>query len=134
MDPTILETFDRSLGRCNSKPGFLDRFYELFQNHSEEIAEKFRDTDFQRQKSALRSSLFVMVVAVEGGEAAVAYLDQVARQHSRKDLDIGPELYDVWLDCLIQSVREYDPDFTDETEELWRDVMRFGIKYMTDRY
>ena len=51
-----------------------------------------------------------------------------------QDLDIRPGLYDAWLDCLIQSVREYDPDFTDEIEELWRDVMRFGIKYLTDRY
>ena len=134
MEQARVNEFAASLTRCMIGSGFLDRFYELFQNSSEEIAEKFRNTDFERQKSALRSSLYVMVVAVEGGDAAMAYLDRIARQHSRAELDIRPQFYEVWLDCLIQTVKEHDPEYTEETEKLWREVMRFGIDYITARY
>lgn len=132
--PRQVSSFSQSLSRCLANPAFLDRFYELFISSSETIAEKFRDTDFERQKRALSSSLYAMVMAAEGGEAAIGYLDQIARRHGRQDLDIPPEMYDVWLTCLIQAVRESDPDFTLEVEQVWRGMMRFGIQFMRDRY
>lgn len=123
-----------SLDRCLARPGFLDRFYELFMAASPGIAARFRNTDFDRQKDALTQSLYLMVLAADGGAPATAYLDQVARRHGRADLDIEPGLYDVWLECLIQTVREHDPEFSDDVERAWRDTMRFGIRFMTSRY
>ena len=35
--------------RPKSRPGFLDRFYELFMASSEEVAKKFADTDLKKQ-------------------------------------------------------------------------------------
>lgn len=132
--PRQVSSFSRSLSRCIGNPRFLDRFYELFINSSEAVAGKFRDTDLERQKRALSSSLYAMVMASEGGEAAIAYLDQIARRHGRQDLDIPAEMYDQWLECLIRAVRESDPEFTPEVEQVWRGMMRFGIQFMRDRY
>jgi len=134
VDPRQLSDFSESLGRCMADRRFLDRFYELFIGSSPEVAERFRDTDFVRQKRALSSSLYVMVMAMEGGEAACAYLEQIARRHAKDELDIRPEFYDVWLDCLIAAAREHDPLFSESTEQAWRAVMRFGIEFMQSRY
>jgi len=112
----------------------LDRFYELFIGSSSEVAEKFRETDFAKQKLALSSSLYMMVMAAQGGDAALAYLDKIARKHARDALDIRPELYDVWLDCLLQAASENDPDYCDLTEASWRETMGFGIQVMRERY
>jgi hemoglobin-like flavoprotein len=123
-----------SVSRCLANPRFLDRFYELFVSSSDEIAAKFRDTDFDRQKRALASSLYLMVMAMEEGDAAIAYLEKIADRHNRHDLDIRPEMYDVWLDCLVCAAGECDPDFSDEIERGWRETMKFGIELMRKRH
>jgi hemoglobin-like flavoprotein len=129
-----IAAFSDSLSRCLADPGFLTRFYERFLESSPEVAEKFRETDFERQRRALSSSLYVMVMVAENSDPAVAYLERIARQHSRADLGIRPELYDVWLDCLILSVGEHDPQFSEEIEQIWRETMQVGIDFMRARY
>ena len=127
-------TVAESLARCLDDSRFLDRFYELFVSSSDSVADKFRNTDFDSQKRVLASSLYLMIMAMEGGDAAVAYMERIAARHGRNDLDIRPEMYDVWLDCLVCAASECDPNFSDEIEAAWREVMRFGIEFMRKRH
>ena len=129
--------FNNSFERCmhNARPpGFLDRFYEIFIASSLEVAQKFLKTDFQHQVRALKASLCYLMMASGGSREAVQHLEEMARLHSRDHLNIQPELYDLWLTCLLQSVREYDERFDPETEMAWRRVLGFGIDYMKSRY
>ena len=134
LDDNQIEQFDSSLGRCLSNQDFLSRFYKLFVESSPAVAEKFRDTDFQRQRRAMAASLYVIVLALEQGDTAMLYLNQIARKHSRDDLDVPPEMYDTWRDCLLQSVKEFDPEFSDEVEQAWLEVTKFAIDFMLERY
>ena len=129
-----VELFNDSLERCTGRPGFLDRFYELFMASSEEVAAKFKHTDFRKQKKALRVSLYKMMLVREGNAGADVDLERLAQLHSRRQLDVRPELYELWLDRLIQAVREFDPLFSGESEKAWRNVMRPGIEFMKARY
>ena len=135
MDQAILETFERSLGRCTSQTGFLDRFYDRFLASSPKVKEKFQDTDFVRQKRALKASLHLILLAAgdEDGDAG-KYLADVAEKHNAKNLDIGAELYDLWLDSLLETVKESDPEWSDEVGRAWEEVMMVGIHYLTVRY
>ena len=86
---------------------------------SPEIAELFRETDFERQRRVLRDSLYVMLVAA-GTESGPAH-DEVERLAARHvELGVTPEMFDVWLDALIQAAREHDTHFTDALEHDWR--------------
>lgn len=134
MDAERTTRFSESLARCMADPGFLDRFYERFTSSSPEIAEKFKDTDFVRQKKALSSSLYLTVMAIEGGKGATTFLEGVAKRHARGALDIRPGLYEIWLDCLVDTAEEVDPEFDAELESIWRDTLRFGIDFMQSRY
>jgi hemoglobin-like flavoprotein len=98
------------------------------------VAEKFAATDFERQKEAMRLSLRMMSMASVGGDAADLYLEYIARRHDRHHLNIEPELYELWLEALIDTVRECDPEFELSIEKAWRSVMRYGIDYMVSRY
>jgi hemoglobin-like flavoprotein len=128
-----LEQFNDSLERM---PGarFLERFYELFLASSPEVRAKFAHTDFRRQRRVLKVSLYLMMLAVEGRLEGRIHLDEIARRHGRGGLGIQPELYDLWLECLIAAVREHDPRFDAETERAWRAVLRSGIEVMKSRY
>jgi hemoglobin-like flavoprotein len=126
--------FNHSRHRCEKNENFMTRFYENFLASSPRVAEKFAGTDFERQKEALGLSLRMVAMASVGGDAADLYLEYIARRHDRHHLDIEPDLYDLWLESLIDTVRECDPDFDAKVEQAWRSVLRYGIDYMSSRY
>jgi hemoglobin-like flavoprotein len=129
-----VELFNDSLERCTSDRRFLDRFYELFVTSSAEVAAKFANTDFRVQKAAVKVSLYMIISSIEQKPEGNVHLERIAARHSRNALDIGPHLYDQWLECLIQAVRECDPMFGEEVEQAWRKVMRVGIEFLKSRY
>ena len=136
VDARSRDTFLASLGRCRASAGFLDAFYQRFIASSDEVRAKFAGTDMQRQVRMLEDSLLVVAVAVQGEEGSPARSDlpRIAARHSRQDLDIRPGLYDVFLECLVETVRTHDAQFTSDVEAAWRETMRFGIDYMRARY
>ena len=136
VERQLVESFLGSLKRCLGVPGFMESFYQSFVSASEEVREKFRNTDLQRQARMLSDSLYVMAVAVQGqtGSPARGDLPRLAERHSRKDLDIRAPLYDHWLACLIDTARRHDPQFTPEIEAAWRATLAAGIAYMKARY
>jgi hemoglobin-like flavoprotein len=135
MDKEILDAFDRSLARCTSRSGFLDRFYEKFLASSPKVREKFANTDFVHQKRALKASLHLILLAAEDPKGGPArYLGEIAGQHGAQDLDIGAELYDFWLDSLLETVEETDPEYSPTVKKAWEDVMMVGIHYLCVRY
>lgn len=132
MTERDIELFNDSLERCTSRPEFLDRFYEMFLNSSPEVAEKFKNTNFHKQKRALKASLLLLVYAHEGKPEGLAHLDRMAQVHGERGLSIGPHLYDLWFECLLKTVREFDPYFTAETESAWQTVLSGGIEHMKE--
>jgi hemoglobin-like flavoprotein len=135
MERTTLDRFEDSLRRCNAVPAFLDRFYERFLASSPKVREKFATTDFVRQKQALRGSLELLLVAArDDGRRSIPYLDEVAARHSVSQMAIGAELYDLWLDSLLATVREIDPECSPAVEQAWESVMTVGITYLVSRY
>lgn len=135
MDSRTIEVFDASLRRCDRDPQFLDYFYDRFLASSPKVREKFADTDFARQKRLLRASFYLMLLAAENPKyGPERYLDHLAARHSRRGLDIGAELYDLWLDSLLRVVAECDPEWNEDVERAWEETMQIGIGFMLERY
>ena len=129
-----IEVFHDSLRRCESQDSFYDFFYDHFISSSEEVAEKFKNTDLVKQKRMLRKSLALTPLAIIDDNSAKDFLLKIAKRHSREDLDIQPHLYELWLDSLISSVKKFDARFDDQIEKAWRDMMEVGINYMKSLY
>ncbi len=125
-----IRIFNDSLDCLIARPGSLDLFYERFIGGSEEVSAKFADTDMQRQKRSLKASLYTAMLAADGNQPAIEHLGRLSRIH--RDLDIGPELYDLWLDCLIDTVRDCGGEIDVRTERVWRDVLAIAIHIMRD--
>jgi hemoglobin-like flavoprotein len=134
VSPEVLDSFDDSLRRCEARPGFLDRFYERFLASSPEVREKFANTNLVRQKKALRESFNHLVLAATDFDRKAPdwHLAGIVALHGPEQLDIRPALYDVWLECLLDAVKEFDPEYGPEVEEAWREVMQFGISYLRE--
>lgn len=135
MNRAVLDRMDESFRRCCVQREFLDRFYERFLSSSPEIRDRFRGTDFVRQRRALLASLHLILLAAEDEEKGPPrYLKDLAELHSRQRLDIRPEFYDQWRKSLIDTVRECDPEFDAAIEEAWERVLGVGISYLVRHY
>lgn len=129
----FLDSLYRVSGEPDDQRDFLSRFYEIFLAESPEIEARFADTDMERQREMLAQSLHEMVDFATS-RVASDRLARVADRHGRRQRDIPPELYEVWLNCLIRAVQEMDPLFCEEVELAWRVVLAPGIAYMKFRY
>lgn len=132
VDGEILIRFRTSLERCLSRADFLESFYARFLGASDEVREMFSKTDFSKQRRVLRGSLFLMSRAAMGLDDGRQHLSQVAKTHGKKGLNIRGELYDLWLECLIETAREYEPDFDAELEAAWREVLSLAVSIVRD--
>jgi len=134
MTDAELALFHDSLTRCVQHAGFLERFYALFVAASDEVRHKFSQTDVRKQQRLLQASFHILMLEADGKPEGSVHLERIAALHSHAHLDIPPRLYDLWLDCLVHAVRESDPQWTPETERLWRRMMAHGIAFMKARY
>ncbi len=120
MDERTLELFNRSFEACVGQAEFLKRFYEIFIESSPEVRAKFKDTDFVKQNRVLKKSLLRLTMAAAGTASAGEEIASLGRQHGREGLRIGADLYDLWLDCLLRAVSEFDPKWSPEVGDSWR--------------
>jgi hypothetical protein len=75
-----------------------------------------------------------LIAAGEGEIGEGSYLHRLAERHSREQLNIGAALYDDWLDSLLATVQECDPQFGPDVREAWERVMMVGISFLLSHY
>ena len=120
--------FHDSLDRASSSGKFMDVFYDRFISSSIDVEKIFNDTDMDRLKRKLKSSLHMMTMLVDNEPGTEMYIGHLARVHDR--YNIPPEMFIVWMDLLIEAVRVCDQEFDDRTEAIWREVIGKGIAIM----
>lgn len=126
MSSMELQAFNDSFERCMEDDQFLKRFYRIFLDSSDEVKEKFTNTNVERQTHMMLISLSRMMSAYNRPEA----LSKIAASHCSSNYNIAPHLYEYWLDSLVAAAVETDSQFSSESEAGWRMVMRSGINYI----
>jgi len=128
------EIFLDSFQRCTASEEFIPAFYERFLTASPEIREKFEHTDFEHQHRMLRNSLRLSAGATSGDLEAMQELKARAETHNRDHLDIPPHLYRYWLEAILGTAQEFDPEWDDETEAAWQRILGHIVKFMASHY
>ena len=109
--------------------GFFTAFYEKLLKQDSAIAELFRLTDMENQKRMLMHSMSC-ITGYSATMEADEELEHIARLHGRERLNLPVKFYDIWLECLIDTIRDKDPKYNEHIERAWREVMNPGIEYM----
>ena len=134
MTENEIEIFSDSFARCLRNDAFFDIFYNHFIDSSPEVAQKFRHTEFKKQKREVKASLHLAMEAIVRTQKDFSELSEVANLHSSDALDIPPRLYLLWLESLIHAVKECDPQCDEVVEWIWRDAMQRVIDYMLSKH
>lgn len=133
FDDIFDASYDRVQLECDADLEFFEAFYRRFVGSSPEIRALFRNTDMAAQRSMLKRSFFSLVSFYASGTTDDV-LRRTAQLHNAKQLNIKPHLYDLWLECMIDTVKHFDSEFDDEVELAWRLILSPGITYMKFKY
>ena len=127
------DSYIRVTGLDEKSDRFFTKFYKNFLSASPEIREKFKGVDMENQKKMIKQSMQQMLNLILTREAG-EYMESIARLHSKKERDIPPYLYDIWLDSLIDTVKDLDPKYDPDIGLAWKMALSMGIVYMKDMY
>ena len=128
--------FEASFARVSSDrcaQEFFAGFYRRFMGSSPTIAGMFASTDLPHQQQMLRESL-TELKEFSTSLQSNNYIVTLARVHGIRGRDVSAESYDIWLDALVATVREDDPECGLQTELAWRLVLAPGIEFMKFYY
>ncbi len=129
-----LSEVKKSYGRACLNPHFFDRFYDIFLQSHPDIKPLFANTDFKKQKEALRTGLAMLLAHVDGKPTGTMTVNRIAESHSRKKLNINPNLYQYWIDSLVAAVKECDSQCTPDLARAWEKCLRAGVDYIVSQY
>ncbi|WP_312958560.1 globin [Stutzerimonas nitrititolerans] len=122
----------QSYGRCCASPGFFDDFYTTFLASSPAVREKFAQSDMAAQKHLLRAGILNLVLFARG--MPDTKLRALGKSHSREGFEIHPQLYDIWLESLLQTIRQHDPELQQQDQLAWTEVLGKGIDIIKSYY
>ncbi len=123
-----------SYSRCCVNPKFFDLFYDNFLASHPTIAPMFAKTDMTKQKTLLRQGLSMMFMHLGGNSVGTTGVDRIAESHSKKKMNIDPNLYDYWINSLVKSVKACDEKMTPALEGEWRKILRTGVDRIVSQY
>ncbi len=134
IDKTISAAAKASYDRCCQAPNFIPDFYRTFLAACPEAAPMFADTDFDRQVKLLRHAIGLLLIFPNQPPHEPTLLSRVAERHSRRELNVAPALYGPFIESLINTVRQFDREFTPAVEAAWRATVGPGVAYMKAKH
>ena len=124
-----------SFARCGEAgEEFFDDFYATLSERAPGIGAMFADVDMQQQNRLIRRGVEHLIEYAAGSEESAEALRQVGQSHGGQGLKVAPELYPLWLDTLMETVRQHDPEANDHVESAWRVVARGGLDLIISLY
>lgn len=133
MTSTAVAIARASYQRCQQAPRFFEAFYERFFEACPASRPMFAHTDFARQHRLLQHAIGLLLSYHNLGDEEPNILTRVAERHGKDGLKVDPSYYPLFVDSLIRTAHEFDPEFTPDTEAAWREATAQGIAYMRSK-
>lgn len=132
VEPEMVEMAEASYRRVNTDDGFFTSFYGRLLASDPVIKQMFAKTDFERQNKLLQHALGLLIAYGKPGNGRI--LDRIAQRHQRHDINVLPSLYPHFVESLVATLRDQDPEFSPAVEQAWRAAIAPGIAFLTSVY
>jgi hemoglobin-like flavoprotein len=134
VDKATTAVAKASYDRCCEAADFLPAFYRNFLAACPQAVPRFAHTDFDRQNKLLRHAIGLLLVFPNQPVKEPTLLARVAERHSRRDLNIALALYGPFIDTLIDTVKQFDREYSRAVEAAWRATVAPGVEYMKSKH
>jgi hemoglobin-like flavoprotein len=132
MSSQATEITRASFSRCVERPGFFAAFYRNFFAALPEAEPLFARTDLAKQHKLIEHAIKILLIFPPQEDGEPTLLTRLAKKHGTAELGIDPAWYAPFLDSLVFTASQFDPEFTRETGAAWRESLQPGMDYMRD--
>ncbi len=124
-----------SLRRCRASPGLMNDFYAHLFQRCPALENLFHEQRLEQQRWALREALdLLLCFDVEPNGSML--LNKVAESHAREPRSVTANMYDVFVEALLDTVRVHDFQCrisvasASNVEKSWRDAIGPAIQFL----
>ncbi|HSG04920.1 MAG TPA: globin, partial [Nitrospiria bacterium] len=107
----VMDSFRRAQGSR-----FAETFYKIFLDSDPRFRPMFKNTDFNRQRQLLLHGVHMLLDYAAGNAIGKMAIERLGTLHSRKKMNITEDMYPIWVDCLMKTLRTTDPEFSPKLE------------------
>ena len=129
----VQNALERSTGQQN----FASTFYKHLFFLKPSFKEVFKNTDWNNQERLLTFAIEHLSHFLNGNEKDSFHRQQIVRiseTHSKKNMNIHPHDYYYWIDAMVLTVKEVDPQWHDDLSYYIRECLFFPISFIISRY
>lgn len=134
MDKEAFQDVKISFGRCLVNGDLIQKFYERFLLSDPRLPFMFDKTDFSQQRDLLGHSINLAILFAGGSESGKEGLSKVRKSHSKKELNIPPEIYPLWINSFLETVKEMDNQIDEKVLGEWQEVLNIAVDYIKGGY
>ncbi|AKJ95198.1 hypothetical protein TVD_07385 [Thioalkalivibrio versutus] len=132
MTPPNVES---SYRRCCADASFLARFRLALRAADGQVSGIFDPLSARQQEVMLDASIRAALDFSSGDPQGASRVSEMIHVHGRQGrVPVPPALYPVWLESLIQAVRETDPHWSDALERRWRAQLMPAVDMFVELY
>ncbi|UJR81214.1 globin domain-containing protein [Sandaracinus amylolyticus] len=113
--------------------GFAHHFYERLFAADRRVPRLFARTDIARQRDLLEHGVSMLLAHRRGSALGEIAMRRLARLHGPGELDIGHDLFVIWLRVFLEVAGELDPEWTPELAAAWHSELGASISEMHRR-
>ena len=124
-----------SWSRVNTNTLFARSFYDNLFFLNKDLKVKFKNTDFKHQDKLLMQAVGMLISDLDDEDKfSKKQISRLAISHNHYNLDIHPHSYYYWVEALVLTLKEMDPQWYDSMEYYWRECVSFPVSYMISQY
>lgn len=125
----LAEYFQASLARVLADPDFLQRFYEHFFQEHPTLQHFFVGKDLQQIQKKLKMTLELLQAQDQHQPGIDHYLQMLGRIH--RHLGVTSADFLLWKEALLETVAQFDPDYSPLTQHAWEQALATLLAAMT---
>jgi hemoglobin-like flavoprotein len=121
-----------SFTRCVELPDFFPAFYRNFFASLPEAKPLFAKTNLEKQHKLIEHAIKILLIFPQQAPGEPTLLTRLAEKHGKAELGINPAWYPAFLESLVFTASQFDPEFTPGIGAAWREALQPGMDYMRD--
>ncbi|MBV9230691.1 MAG: hypothetical protein JOZ18_15385 [Chloroflexi bacterium] len=125
----LKDSFKRIL---RQKEAFAATFYQRLRENYPHLQRFFENVDIQRQEVSLVATLTMLVKGIEQGEDLRPVFRKLGYLHNKRS--IRAEHYPDFGNTLMETMAQFDPEWTQAHREAWAAVLDQCVRGMMESY
>ncbi|WLQ14372.1 hypothetical protein O5O45_00260 [Hahella aquimaris] len=126
---TFRDSFARCFGDVGSDVRFVDDFYVRLKASDAKVSAIFNRRPIEQQVHAVRSAVYALEEYATNGQPDNT-LRLIEASHNHQTMGLTPNMYELWLSCLLETVLCHDKTYDDDVRKAWELTLRPGIDYL----